>query len=167
MVVWKVKFGWVVLKSFVLRGLAISISIDWTSGMLFQTWNHQEYIGVLTMLASANSVVWTCVMLPLSNRSFASNISWGLRPYMVMALVKVVRFSSWKTHNQGKPIVTQIKTEVRKDSGRVRLPKTWLETLGLDRFSKWKNGALAIIHYKQYTHIRMQQLSLICWFLKE
>lgn len=34
----------------------------------------------LTMLASASSVVWTCVMLPFSNRSLASKMSWGFRP---------------------------------------------------------------------------------------
>lgn len=48
----------------------------------------------LTMLASASSVVWTWVMLPFSNRSLASKMSWGFRPYIVMALMKCVRFSS-------------------------------------------------------------------------
>lgn len=50
----------------------------------------------LTMLARASSVVWTCVMFPFSNRSLASKISWGFRPYVVVALIKLVRFSSLK-----------------------------------------------------------------------
>lgn len=53
----------------------------------------------LTMLASASSVVCTCVMLPFSNRSLASKISWGFRPYSLIALVKFVRFSSWNKIN--------------------------------------------------------------------
>ena len=46
------------------------------------------------MFASASSAVWTCVMLPFSNRSLASKMSWGFRPYAVVALMKFVRFSS-------------------------------------------------------------------------
>lgn len=46
------------------------------------------------MLARASRVVWTCVMLPFSNRSLASKISWGFKPYTVRALMKFVRFSS-------------------------------------------------------------------------
>lgn len=55
----------------------------------------------LTMPARASSVVWTCVMFPFSNRSFASNMSFGFRPYARMALMKLPRFSSYANRKRG------------------------------------------------------------------
>lgn len=49
----------------------------------------------LTMPARASSVVWTWVMFPFSNRSLASNMSFGFKPYARMALMKLPRFSSY------------------------------------------------------------------------
>lgn len=56
----------------------------------------------LTMPARASSVVWTCVMFPFSNRSLASNMSFGFMPYARMALMKLPRFSSYVNNRRKK-----------------------------------------------------------------
>lgn len=48
------------------------------------------------MLARARSVDCTWVWLVFSNRSLASKMSWGFTPYLVMALMKLPMFSSWR-----------------------------------------------------------------------
>lgn len=56
-----------------------SLSIDNVT-MMWISASISVWFRTLTMLARASSVVWTCVMLPFSNRSLASKMSWGFRP---------------------------------------------------------------------------------------
>lgn len=55
------------------------------------------------MLARARRVDCTWVWLVFSNRSLASKMSWGLTPYLVMALMKLPMFSSWRGKGAVKP----------------------------------------------------------------
>lgn len=56
----------------------------------------------LTVPASVISVHWTWVWLAFSNRSLASNISFGLSPYSWMARTKLPIFSSCTKQSQTK-----------------------------------------------------------------
>lgn len=57
---------------------------------------------MLTMLARARRVDCTWVWLVFSNRSLASNMSWGFTPYLVVALMKLPMFSSWRGAGSGE-----------------------------------------------------------------
>lgn len=78
--------------------LSIPLVFAWKTEYAAQRTVHSDSVlqgqKSLTMLANARRVVCTWVMFPFSNRSLASKMSLGLRPYVRIALMKFPRFSS-------------------------------------------------------------------------
>lgn len=87
------------------------------------TSNFYFFLRLFTMLASASSVVWTWVMFPFSNRSLASKMSLGFRPYARMPLMKFPRFSSCgaETDEANGELNTSRSKQTRSSVSLVRL----------------------------------------------